>query len=74
MINQINPNAKIVTDSERIRPEKSEVFRLFGSNEKIKKYTSWKPEYDLKKGIKETIEWFSLEENLKQYKADIYNV
>ncbi|MFT4848155.1 MAG: NAD dependent epimerase/dehydratase [Parvicella sp.] len=74
MINQINPNAKIVTDSDRIRPEKSEVFRLFGSNEKIKKYTNWSPNYDLKSGINETIEWFKVKENLKQYKADIYNV
>jgi NAD dependent epimerase/dehydratase len=74
MINQINPAAKIVTDTDRLRPGKSEVFRLFGSNEKIKKYTNWKPEFDLKKGIQETIEWFNKEENLKQYKADIYNV
>jgi NAD dependent epimerase/dehydratase len=74
MINQINPSAKIVTDSDRLRPEKSEVFRLFGCNEKIKKYTNWTPQFDLQQGIKETIDWFSQEENLKQYKADIYNV
>ena len=74
MIQQINPSAKIVTDKERIRPEKSEVFRLFGSNEKIKQYTNWEPKFDLKSGIKETIKWFSEKENLKQYKADIYNV
>jgi NAD dependent epimerase/dehydratase len=74
MINQINPKAKIVTDTDRLRPEKSEVFRLFGSNEKIKKYTNWSPQYDLKSGINETIEWFKVKENLQQYKADIYNV
>jgi NAD dependent epimerase/dehydratase len=74
MINQINPKAKIVTDADRFRPEKSEVFRLFGSNEKIKKYTTWSPQYDLKSGINETIQWFKVKENLQQYKADIYNV
>ena len=74
LIRIINPNAKIITDSIRIRPEKSEVFRLFGSNEKLKSYTDWKQEYSLEKGLKETIEWFSKNENLQQYKSDIYNV
>ncbi len=74
LIRIINPNAKIITDSIRIRPEKSEVFRLFGSNEKLKSYTDWKQEYSLEKGLKETIEWFSKKENLQQYKSDIYNV
>jgi NAD dependent epimerase/dehydratase len=74
IINQINPAAKIVTDEVRIRPEKSEVFRLFGSNEKITKFTGWKPKFSLKDGIQETIEWFSNPANLKSYKAEIYNV
>jgi NAD dependent epimerase/dehydratase len=74
LINSINPSAKIITDSLRIRPEKSEVFRLFGSNEKLKSYTDWEQEYTLEKGLKETIAWFSKIENLKQYKSDIYNV
>ena len=74
LINNINPNAKIITDSVRLRPEKSEVFRLFGSNEKLKSYTDWEQEYSLEKGLKETIDWFSKVENLKQYKSDIYNV
>ena len=74
LINSINPNAKIVTDSVRLRPEKSEVFRLFGSNEKLKSYTDWKQKYTLEEGLKETIDWFSKKENLKQYKSDIYNV
>ena len=74
LINNINPNAKIITDSVRLRPEKSEVFRLFGSNEKLKSYTNWEQEYSLEKGLKETIDWFSKVENLKQYKSDIYNV
>jgi len=74
LINNINPNAKIITDSVRLRPEKSEVFRLYGSNEKLKSYTDWEQEYSLEKGLKETIDWFSKVENLKQYKSDIYNV
>jgi NAD dependent epimerase/dehydratase len=74
LINQINPNATIVSDSMRLRPEKSEVFRLFGSNEKLKSFTDWKQDYSLEKGLAETIEWFSKKENLQQYKSDIYNV
>jgi NAD dependent epimerase/dehydratase len=74
LITQMNPLAKIVTDDARLRPEKSEVFRLFGSNERIKQYTSWTPNYTLKTGLHETIEWFKNPENLKQYKANIYNV
>jgi NAD dependent epimerase/dehydratase len=74
LIKNINPKARIITDSVRLRPEKSEVFRLFGSNEKLKSYTDWEQEYSLEKGLKETIAWFSKIENLKQYKSDIYNV
>lgn len=74
LINQINPNAKIVSDSIRLRPEKSEVFRLFGSNEKLKSFTDWKQNYSLEEGLAETVEWFSKKENLHQYKSDDYNV
>lgn len=74
LINIINPNAKIVSDDIRLRPEKSEVERLFGSNEKILQHTNWKQKYSLEEGLKETIEWFSDSNNLRLYKADIYNV
>ncbi len=74
IINKINPSVKIITDHERLRPEKSEVERLFGDNTKIKELTNWKPQYNLDKGLEETITWFSKKENLAQYKADIYNV
>lgn len=74
IINLINPHAKILQDSQRIRPSKSEVYRLFGSNEKLRKLTDWKQKYSLREGLKETIEWFSDKDNLKQYKAKIYNV
>ena len=70
----INPNAKIVSDDERIRPEKSEVQRLFGCNKKIKSVTSWVPKYNLDLGLKETINWFKKEDNLKKYKSNLYNI
>ncbi len=74
MINQINPTAIIISDDQRLRPAKSEVFRLFGSNEKLKQYTKWEQEYTLAQGIAQTIEWFKKPGNLSKYKADIYNV
>ena len=74
LINQINPKAKIISDSQRIRPEKSEVFRLFGSNEKIKQHTGWEPKFTFAEGLAETVKWFRNQENLKLYKADIYNI
>ena len=72
LINNINPNAKIVSDELRVRPGKSEVNRLYGSNEKLMKLTEWKQLYSFEEGIKETIEWFK--DNMDQYKANIYNV
>jgi len=72
IISQINPKAHIICDEERLRPDKSEVDRLLGSNEKIKRLTDWEPKYTLAKGIGETIEW--MKGNLSSYKTDIYNV
>jgi len=74
LIKQLNPKAKIICETERIRPEKSEVNRLLGSNEKIKRLTEWVPKFTFEEGIKETIEWFKVEKNLKKYKMDIYNI
>lgn len=74
LIEIINPKAVIVQDTDRIRPNKSEVFRLYGDNSKIIKHTDWKPKYTLKTGLEETIQWFSNKENLKHYKPGIYNV
>ncbi|MEJ6981620.1 NAD-dependent 4,6-dehydratase LegB [Pedobacter sp. P351] len=74
LVRQINPKARIVSDEQRIRPVKSEVFRLYGSNEKIKQYTNWQPKHTLATGLAETIKWFKNPENLKQYKAGIYNI
>lgn len=72
IICQINPVAQIVCDEERLRPEKSEVNRLLGSNEKIRQLTEWVPQYTLARGLTETIAFFR--ENLKGYKTDIYNL
>lgn len=72
IIGQINPQARIVCDEQRLRPEKSEVNRLLGSNEKIKKLTDWQPKYTFAQGIEETISW--IRGNMGLYKADIYNI
>ena len=74
LIRQINPKAKIICDEQRIRPEKSEVNRLFGSNKKLKTLTNWTQKYSLEEGLIETIDWFSRKENLARYKAGIYNL
>lgn len=72
LIRQINPHARIVCNEERLRPEKSEVDRLLGSNEKIQRLTDWCPPYSLERGLAETIEF--LRRNMDKYKADIYNI
>lgn len=74
LIRQINPNARIVAEEQRLRPEKSEVFRLFGSRKKLSSLTNWQPEYSLERGLEETIAWFKQAENLTRYKAHLYNV
>jgi len=74
LIDLINPNAKIVTESERLRPDKSEVERLLGDNRKLQSLTQWKPGSNLRQGLSQTIEWFKVKENLKGYKSNIYNL
>lgn len=72
LIRQINPNAKIICDEQRLRPEKSEVNRLLGANAKIKRLTTWTPQYTFEEGIAETIAFFR--NNMDKYKSDIYNI
>jgi len=72
IIAQINPDAKIVCDEQRLRPEKSEVNCLLGANAKIKELTDWKQQYTFEQGIAETITW--IRQNMATYKTDIYNV
>ncbi len=72
IIGQINPDAEIICDEERLRPEKSEVNRLLGDNAKIMELTDWKMQYTFEEGIRETIEW--IRRNIDQYKVDCYNI
>jgi NAD dependent epimerase/dehydratase len=74
IIKQINPNATMVTEDTRKRPDKSEVERLLCNNSLMKEITGWGPETSLKEGLLKTIEWFKNKENLKRYKGDIYNI
>ena len=70
----MNAEVQFIEDKERFRPGKSEVFRLWGDNAKIKQLTGYEPSYSLEDGLKETIEWFTDPNNLSRYKADRYNV
>jgi NAD dependent epimerase/dehydratase len=72
LIRQINPEAKIVCDERRMRPQKSEVNRLLGCNKKITGLTGWKPRFTFEQGIAETVEW--MRNNMDRYKPGIYNV
>jgi len=72
LIKQINPNAHIICDEQRLRPVKSEVNRLLGYNEKIQRLTNWKPQYTFEEGLAETIAW--IKEHMDVFKTDIYNI
>jgi nucleoside-diphosphate-sugar epimerase len=63
-----------ITDDQRLRPAKSEVFRLCGDNTLITNLTSWRPGITLEQGLQETIAWFTRPENLAKYKTGVYNV
>ena len=67
-------DVEVHSDKKRIRPKKSEVFRLLCDNKKILSLTNFSPKISLEDGLKRTIDWFMNEDNLKLYKTDIYNV
>lgn len=67
-------NVEFITDSQRIRPKNSEVFRLWCDNTKIKNLTGFSPKYDMRRGLQETIDWITQPQNLIRYKSEIYNV
>ncbi len=71
-------DVEFVTDEQRLRPEKSEVERLWADTEKAAERFNWNPEYGsingLRRGLEKTIVWFENPDNLKSYKVDIYNV
>ena len=70
----MNSDVKFIVDEKRIRPEKSEVFRLWCDNSKIEKLTGFKPQINIKDGLQKTIDWITQPNNLKKYKSEIYNV
>jgi NAD dependent epimerase/dehydratase len=74
IISEINPNAQIVNDHVRMRPEKSEVYRLLGDNQKLLRQTKWNQKYDLEQGLKKTIDWFKTNDHLERYKSNLFNV
>lgn len=70
----MSSEVEFIADEKRIRPEKSEVFRLWCDNSRIEQLTGFKPKVDIREGLERTINWFSNGDNLKRYKANIYNV
>jgi len=74
----MNTEINILTDDMRIRPEQSEVERLWADNTKAKNLTDWHPEYSGRdgfiRGLQETVDWFANPDNRQAYKADIYNI
>lgn len=67
-------DVKLMSDAARLRPEKSEVFRLWGDNQKMRELTGFAPQVSIAEGLQRTIDWFTKPENLAKYKAGIYNV
>jgi dTDP-glucose 4,6-dehydratase len=69
---------EILTDPQRLRPDKSEVERLWADNRKAKELLGWQPQYGelegFRKGLEKTVKWFSNAENLMYYKSDHYNL
>ena len=70
----MNSDVEFITDEQRIRPKKSEVFRLWCDNAKIEKFTGFKPQIDIREGLQRTINWITQPSHLRDYKAEIYNV
>lgn len=64
----------LVTDEQRIRPGKSDVFRLWCDNTKIENLTGFKLQVDIREGLQRTIEWIMKSDRLRGYKAEVYNV
>jgi NAD dependent epimerase/dehydratase len=70
----MHSDAELEVDARRLRPAGSEVFRLWCNNAKMIELTGFKPMYDIRTGLSETIEWLSKSENLARYKTNIYNI
>lgn len=72
VISQVGREVKIVVDSNRFRPEKSEVLRLVSDNSKAKRLLGWEPQISLKEGLKITIDW--VRENIHRFEPTRYQV
>lgn len=70
----MNSDVEFITDEQRFRPEKSEVFRLWCDNTKIRALTGFEPAFNIRDGLQATVDWFTRPENMAKYKSDIYNV
>ena len=74
----MNVELEICTDERRIRPEGSEVNRLFGDNTRLRGLTGWKPAYGgldgFRRGLAHTAEWFSDPSNLAFYRPGTYSI
>ncbi len=70
----MHSDVRFVTDEQRVRPENSEVFRLWCDNTKIRELTGFQPKYSIREGLEKTVEWFTLPGNLAKYKPGLYNV
>ncbi len=74
----MNAKIEIEQDTVRLRPERSEVDRLWASNAKAEKLLGWSPRFGgiegLRKGLEQTIAWFARDENLSRYRADSYTL
>ncbi len=71
IIKMFDTNKHIVSDEERLRPEKSEVMALICNNTKAKELLGWEPQYTLEQGLSHTIDY--IQDNLERYKPDIFN-
>lgn len=74
LITLLSPGTQIVQENERMRPEKSEVYRLWGAADKLKQHTDWTPKHTFDEALAITVEWFRDPANLSKYKSNIYNV
>ena len=72
LIRQISPDAKIVCESERLRPEKSEVNRLLGCADKLRAMTGWAPAYTFEQGLAETTEW--IRGHMDAFRTGVYSL
>ena len=76
--NLMGENIELIQDASRLRPQNSEVERLYGDNSKARELLGWTPKYGglegFTRGLRETIDWFSNNDNLKSYRHDMYNI